>query len=137
VSAYVSNNNVRAEDLPALKRCARRTSAGTSEKSEAVPEPQAPAVPIKKSVTPDYIISLENGQKFKSLKRHLQNSYGMTPDQYRAKWGLPSNYPDGGAELRQIALRARQEHGTWQEGFRNGTARCVSGRGASCGPGKW
>lgn len=62
-------------------------------KAEPAPEPQEPAVPIKKSVTPDYIISLENGQKFKSLKRHLMNSYGMTPDEYRAKWGLPRDYP--------------------------------------------
>ena len=56
-------------------------------------EPQKPAVPIKKSVTPDYIISLEDGRKFKSLKRHLMTSYGMTPDEYRAKWNLPSDYP--------------------------------------------
>ena len=52
-----------------------------------------PAVPIKKSVTPDYIVSLEDGRKFKSLKRHLQGTYGMTPDEYRAKWGLPRDYP--------------------------------------------
>ena len=62
-------------------------------KAEPTPEPQQPAVSVKKSVTPDYIISLENGQKFKSLKRHLMNSYGMTPAEYRAKWGLPSDYP--------------------------------------------
>jgi predicted transcriptional regulator len=57
------------------------------------PEPLVPAVPIRKSVTPDYIISLEDGRKFKSLKRHLQGTYGMTPDEYRAKWGLPRDYP--------------------------------------------
>jgi predicted transcriptional regulator len=58
-----------------------------------VVEPQKPAVPIKKSVTSDYIVSLEDGRKFKSLKRHLSAHYGMTPNEYRAKWNLPSDYP--------------------------------------------
>jgi predicted transcriptional regulator len=94
VSAYVSNNNVRAEDLATLIAGVHAAlQQETTDKAEAAPEPQAPAVPIKKSVTPDYIVSLEDGKKFKSLKRHLQSSYGMTADQYRAKWGLPSNYP--------------------------------------------
>jgi len=94
VSAYVSNNNVRAEDLATLiSEVHSALKKAPNGKAEPAPEPQEPAVPIKKSVTPDYIISLENGQKFKSLKRHLMNSYGMTPDEYRAKWGLPRDYP--------------------------------------------
>ncbi len=94
VSAYVSNNNVRAEDLATLiSEVHSALKKAPNGKAEPTPEPQEPAVPIKKSVTPDYIISLENGQKFKSLKRHLMNSYGMTPDEYRAKWGLPRDYP--------------------------------------------
>ncbi len=94
VSAYVSNNTVRAEDLPKLiSEVHSALQQAPNGKAEQAPEPQQPAVPIKKSVTPDYIISLENGQKFKSLKRHLMNSYGMTPAEYRAKWGLPSDYP--------------------------------------------
>jgi predicted transcriptional regulator len=94
VSAYVSNNNVRAEDLASLISDVHSAlQQAPNGKTEPAPEPQEPAVPIKKSVTPDYIISLENGQKFKSLKRHLMNSYGMTPAEYRAKWGLPSDYP--------------------------------------------
>ena len=94
VSAYVSNNTVRAEDLPKLiSEVHSALQQAPNGKAEPAPEPQKPAVPIKKSVTPDYIISLENGQKFKSLKRHLMNSYGMTPAEYRAKWGLPSDYP--------------------------------------------
>jgi predicted transcriptional regulator len=91
VSAYVSHNNVLPGELSALindvHAALKQAPAG------AAPEPQQPAVPIKKSITPDYIISLENGQKFKSLKRHLRNSYDMTPDEYRAKWGLPRDYP--------------------------------------------
>ena len=94
VSAYVSNNTVRPEDLSALIAGVHSAlQQAPNGKAEAAPEPQAPAVPIKKSVTPDYIISLENGQKFKSIKRHLMNSYGMTPDDYRTKWGLPRDYP--------------------------------------------
>ena len=94
VSAYVSNNNVRAEDLATLiSEVHFALQKAPNGKAEPAPEPQEPAVPIKKSVTPDYIISLESGQKFKSLKRHLMNSYGMTPDEYRAKWGLPRDYP--------------------------------------------
>ncbi len=94
VSAYVSNNNVRAEDLATLiSEVHSALKKAPNGKAEPAPEPQEPAVPIKKSVTPDYIISLESGQKFKSLKRHLMNSYGMTPDEYRAKWGLPRDYP--------------------------------------------
>ncbi len=94
VSAYVSNNNVRAEDLATLiSEVHSALKEAPNGKAKPAPEPQEPAVPIKKSVTPDYIISLESGQKFKSLKRHLMNSYGMTPDEYRAKWGLPRDYP--------------------------------------------
>ncbi len=93
VSAYVSNNKVGSEELGKLieevHSALKRAPAGKTPE----PEPLVPAVPIRKSVTPDYIISLEDGRKFKSLKRHLQGTYGMTPDQYRAKWGLPRDYP--------------------------------------------
>ena len=94
VSAYVSNNTVAISDLPDLvgqvHAALKRISTGEPEKVEERP---TPAVPIKKSVTPDYIISLEDGQKFKSLKRHLRTKYNMTPDDYRKKWGLPADYP--------------------------------------------
>jgi predicted transcriptional regulator len=94
VSAYVSNNSIRPEDLPSLIGDVHSAlQRAPSNEAEPAAEPQSPAVPIKKSVTPDYIISLENGQKFKSLKRHLMNAYGMTPAEYRAKWGLPKGYP--------------------------------------------
>ena len=94
VSAYVSNNSVRTEDLASLIGDVHSALQNAPNgKAEPAPEPQNPAVPIKKSVTPDYIISLEDGKKFKSLKRHLRNSYGMTPAEYRSKWGLPGDYP--------------------------------------------
>ncbi|MER9483859.1 MucR family transcriptional regulator [Mesorhizobium sp. M0195] len=94
VSAYISNNPVPVGDLPALigqvHAALKGTAAGvTAQKPVAL----MPAVPIRKSVTPDYIISLEDGKKFKSLKRHLSIHHGLTPDEYRAKWGLPADYP--------------------------------------------
>ncbi|BCG97790.1 MucR family transcriptional regulator [Mesorhizobium sp. 131-2-1] len=94
VSAYVSNNPVPLGDLPALIDQVHAALKGTiGNVSAEMPEAQKPAVPIRKSVTPDYIISLEDGKKFKSLKRHLSTHYGLTPDEYRAKWGLPADYP--------------------------------------------
>lgn len=94
VSAYVSNNPVPLGDLPGLIAQVHAALASTAGPVEAgKPEAPKPAVPIKKSVTPDYIISLEDGKKFKSLKRHISTHYGLTPDEYRAKWGLPADYP--------------------------------------------
>lgn len=94
VSAYVANNSVSAVELPTLinevHSALRRVSAGAN---ESAVEPPKPAVAIKKSITPDYIICLEDGKKFKSLKRHLRTQYDMTPEQYREKWGLAPDYP--------------------------------------------
>ncbi len=93
VSAYVSNNNVGTSDLVQLIRqvhdALTQASSGVTVEPAA---PLAPAVPIKKSITPDYLISLEDGRKYKSLKRHL-NTHGMSPDEYRTKWGLAKDYP--------------------------------------------
>ena len=94
VSAYVSNNSVPSADLPALigqvHSALSRVSSGLIEPS---PEPPKPAVSVKKSITNDYIVCLEDGKKFKSLKRHLRTQYNMTPEQYREKWGLAPDYP--------------------------------------------
>ena len=94
VSAYVSNNTVSADTVPTLIAQIHAALSGVSEAPvEAEPEPQEPAVPVRKSITPDFLICLEDGRKFKSLKRHLRTSYGMTPEAYREKWGLPKDYP--------------------------------------------
>lgn len=93
VSAYVSNNPVPVGELPALIDHVHAALKATMGGPVAKPEELKPAVPIRKSVTPDYIISLEDGKKFKSLKRHLATHYGLTPEEYRAKWGLPADYP--------------------------------------------
>ena len=96
VAAYVSRNSVPVGELSTLLQNVH----GSLSRIEGRPTPEAapveelkPAVPIRKSITDDYIISLENGQKFKSLKRHLQTAYGMSPQQYREKWGLAKDYP--------------------------------------------
>ena len=94
VAAYVSHNSVSPSDLPRL--IADVHSALQSLQSDEVPLPVEelkPAVPVKKSVAPDYIICLEDGKKFKSLKRHLRTHYNLSPEEYREKWGLPADYP--------------------------------------------
>jgi len=93
VSAYVSNNPVPVGDLPGLIAQVHAALTGIVGSVSPEVEPLKPAVPIRKSVTPDYIVCLEDGKKFKSLKRHLSTRYGMTPEEYRAKWGLPADYP--------------------------------------------
>ncbi|MDQ6435615.1 MucR family transcriptional regulator [Mesorhizobium sp. LHD-90] len=94
VSAYVSNNAVPQASLPDLIASVHRSLIDVGgEPSKPEPEPAKPAVPIKKSIFPDYLICLEDGKKFKSLKRHLGAHYGLSPDQYRQKWGLPPDYP--------------------------------------------
>jgi predicted transcriptional regulator len=92
VAAYVSNNSIQRENLPTL--IVDTFAALTRTKQpEAVVEDLRPAVPVKRSVQPDHIVCLEDGKKFKSLKRHLMSQYNMTPGEYREKWGLPRDYP--------------------------------------------
>jgi MucR family transcriptional regulator, transcriptional regulator of exopolysaccharide biosynthesis len=94
VSAYVANNSVVAGDLPGLINDVHGAlSRASANLIQAPKEELKPAVPIKKSLTPDYIICLEDGKKFKSLKRHLRTHYDMSPEQYREKWGLEPGYP--------------------------------------------
>jgi len=92
VAAHVSNNTVAVTDLPGLIEQVYKTlsSVGGGETTAYRP---TPAVPIKKSITPDFIVCLEDGKKLKMLKRHLKTAYDMTPDEYRERWGLPSDYP--------------------------------------------
>ena len=92
VSAHVSNNSVTIESLPNLIQDVYRTLQGVGKDAAPVDKPQ-PAVPIKKSIFPDYLVCLEDGKKLKMLKRHLKTAYNMTPEQYREKWGLGGDYP--------------------------------------------
>ncbi len=94
VSAYVSNNTVPAAEIPGLISQVHMALARVSGKfGDAPAEPLKPAVSVKKSITPEFIVCLEDGKKFKSLKRHLRTQYNMTPEQYREKWGLSADYP--------------------------------------------
>jgi predicted transcriptional regulator len=94
VSAYVGNNAIATADLPALIQSIHRALASVSSGAEPVEvAPKEPAVPVRRSITPDYLICLEDGRKFKSLKRHLRTKYNMSPEDYRAKWGLAKDYP--------------------------------------------
>jgi len=95
VSAYVSRNVIQPADLPALIGTVHQslTSLGRPQEQAEPAVDLKPAVPIKKSVHPDYIVCLEDGKQLKMLKRHLKTSYGLTPDDYRTKWGLPADYP--------------------------------------------
>jgi len=92
VSAHVANNTVSPEALPSLIQEVYRTLAGAG-KQPTRPELPQPAVPIKRSVSHDHIVCLEDGRKLKMLKRHLKSAYGMTPEQYRQRWGLGQDYP--------------------------------------------
>jgi predicted transcriptional regulator len=94
ISAYVSKNSVPAADLPSLLNSVHAALAGTAQGQQEEPQAElVPAVSVRKSVTPDAIICLEDGKRFKSLKRHLRTTYNLTPEQYRAKWNLPHDYP--------------------------------------------
>lgn len=93
VAAHVSNNTVAVADLPGLIEQVYKTLSSVGGAAEPAVDRPTPAVPIRKSVTPDYIVCLEDGKKLKMLKRHLKTAYDMTPDEYRERWGLPSDYP--------------------------------------------
>jgi len=94
VSAYVSNNSLNAAELPNIIQSVHRALSGITGGEQPVEAaPKEPAVPVKKSITPDYLVCLEDGRKFKSLKRHLRTKYNMSPEEYRAKWNLAKDYP--------------------------------------------
>ena len=114
VSAYVSNNTVPAAEIPGLINQVHAALSRVSGKSGDAPaEPLKPAISVKKSITPEYIVCLEDGKKFKSLKRHLRTQYNMTPEQYREKWGLA---PTIRWSRRIMRPRARNWPSRWGSG---------------------
>ena len=109
VAAHVSNNSVAVSDLPVLIGNVHQALAGLSSNVGAPQAAPEPAVPIRLSVKKDYIVCLDDGKKLKMLKRHLMTHYGMTPDDYRTKWGLPADYPmvaPAYAEQRRVLAKA-------------------------------
>jgi len=117
VSAYVGNNTVSVTELPGLIQSVfaalSTISAGDEPKVEA---PKEPAVSIKKSIGADFIICLEDGRKFKSLKRHLRTKYGLSPEEYRTKWGLPKDYPMVAPSYAQARSNLARQMGLGQGG---------------------
>lgn len=108
VAAHVGNNSVALSDIPLLIRSVHEALAGLGV-AEAPEVKQEPAVSIRASVKPDYIVCLEDGKKLKMMRRHLMTHYGMTPDDYRAKWNLPKDYPmvaPNYAETRRVLAKA-------------------------------
>jgi predicted transcriptional regulator len=93
VSAHLSNNQMPADEIPGLIQKVYKTLANVNGETTISSERPQPAVPVKRSVTPEYIICLEDGKKLKMLKRHLKTAYNMSPEQYRERWGLPADYP--------------------------------------------
>lgn len=94
VAAYVSNNPLPVSEVPAMIKSVHGTLGGLAGTAQnEIATSQKPAVPVKRSVNPDYIICLEDGKKLKMLKRYLRSNYNMTPEEYRSKWGLPADYP--------------------------------------------
>ena len=93
ISSYVANNEVPASELPRVIGSVYKALSDTIGGHQEEIEELKPAVPVKKSITPDHLICLEDGKKFKSLKRHLRTHYNLSPEEYREKWGLPADYP--------------------------------------------
>ncbi len=93
VSSHLANNTVAIQDIPELIRQVYSTLTTIDQGPSALQDRPQPAVPIKRSITPDFVICLEDGRKLKMLKRHLKTAYNMTPEEYRERWGLPADYP--------------------------------------------
>lgn len=125
VSSYVGNNSVSTTDLPGLMttvyQSLTRLDSSTAIQLDERPDP---AVPVRKSVTPEYIVCLEDGKKLKMLKRHLKTAYNMTPEQYRERWGLPADYP-------MVAPNYAKQRSKLAKQIGLGTSRRTAGRKAA------
>jgi predicted transcriptional regulator len=113
VASFVSHNTVTAGELPALIKCTHATLVQLTANPASSPSQRVPAIPIDESITRDYIVCLDDGQRLKTLRRHLMRKYSLTPEQYRARWGLPDDYPmvaPSYSELRSsLAIRATKK----------------------------
>ena len=122
VAAHVSNNTVPVADLPQLINQVYQSLAGIGKAPAITTERPQPAVNIKRSVHPDYIICLEDGKKLKMLKRHLKTAYNMTPDEYRERWGLAPDYPMVAPNYARQRSKLAKEIGLGTRGRRNNAA---------------
>ncbi len=124
VSAYVGHNNVATGDLAGLiRKVYEALSQAADGNLKAAAEKPEPAVSVRKSITADYLVCLEDGKKFKSLKRHLRTHFDLSPDDYREKWGLPRDYPMVAPNYAQARSKLAKKMGLGQKGRRNGGGR--------------
>ena len=132
VSAFVSNSTLAAADLPGLIHQVHKTLSDIATGAEAEPAApaQSPATSVKKSITPDFLICLEDGRKFKSLKRHLRTKYDLTPEQYRAKWNLPKDYPMVAPNYAAARSNLAKQSGLGQGGRKPASAKTIKARAA-------
>ena len=122
VAAHVSNNTVGVGDLPQLINQVYQSLVNIGKAPAATAERPQPAVPVKKSIHPDYLICLEDGKKLKMLKRHLKTAYDMTPDEYRERWGLPPDYPMVAPNYARQRSKLAKEIGLGTRGRRTNAA---------------
>jgi predicted transcriptional regulator len=122
VAAYVSNNSIAMTDLGSLLGEVHAALARAAAGSDPTAEAPKPAVPVRKSIMPGYIVCLEDGQKFKSLKRHLRTRYDMSPEEYREKWGLPADYPMVAPDYAQARSQLAKKMGLGQQRRRRAAA---------------
>ena len=127
VAAYVSNNTLPTQQLAEIINTVYTSLRALDADSDIKSEPLKPAIAIRKSITPEYLICLEDGKKLKMLKRHLRSTYGMTPDEYRAKWGLPADYPmvapNYAAQRSAFAKKIGLGRGTGRQAGKRGAAK--------------
>jgi predicted transcriptional regulator len=127
VAAYVSNNALPTQQLAEIINTVYTSLRSLDADSDSKSEPLKPAIAIRKSITPEYLICLEDGKKLKMLKRHLRSTYGMTPDEYRAKWGLPADYPmvapNYAAQRSAFAKKIGLGRGTGRQAGKRGAAK--------------
>jgi predicted transcriptional regulator len=128
VAAHVSNNSVAISDIPLIIRSVHEALAGLSTNAAPVPEPQQPAVSVRSSVKPDYIVCLEDGKKLTMMRRYLMTNFGMTPDEYRAKWKLPKDYPMVAPNYSERRRELAKEIGLGRKGSGGGRKPAARGR---------
>lgn len=128
VAAHVSNNSVAISDIPLIIRSVHEALAGLSTNAAPVPEPQQPAVSVRSSVKPDYIVCLEDGKKLTMMRRYLMTNFGMTPDEYRAKWNLPKDYPMVAPNYSERRRELAKEIGLGRKGSGGGRKPAARGR---------
>ena len=139
VSSHLSNNTVSSDEIPGIINQVYKTLANINSDVNGTGERPQPAVSIKKSVTPDYLICLEDGKQLKMLKRHLRTTYGMTPDEYRERWGLSPDYPMVAPNYAKQRSKLAKDIGLGKKSSKVSNTKKSSGgqqSGKSSGPGK-